>query len=102
MFGMNPIGAAEHSPRGLPEQSGQGADPGRGTSGICTVSAIKAVLERIRSKEIPHTGKFETPNFHFWVYKNGTLYLWFRDLKALEMLNRDAAEREIFVLGSGK
>jgi hypothetical protein len=73
-----------------------------GTNGICTIASIKAVLERIRSKEIPYTGKFETPNFHFRVYKKGTLHLWFRDPKALEMMNRYAAEREMFTLGSGK
>jgi L-ribulose-5-phosphate 3-epimerase UlaE len=73
-----------------------------GTNGICTITAIKAVLERILSKEMPYTGKFETPNFHFRVYKKGTLHLWFRDLKALELMNRYAAERDMFTLGSGK
>jgi hypothetical protein len=72
-----------------------------GTNGICTTKAIEATLNDIRNGK-NYQQKFESPNFYFRVFKKRTIHLWFRDLDGLEMINRFAAERELFVLPSGK
>lgn len=73
-----------------------------GTGGTSTAKALREILDRINNHELTYSDKFETPNFYFRIYKKGTLHLWFRDEKALEMINRYAAERRMFVLGSGR
>lgn len=73
-----------------------------GKNGVCTLAAISAKLDDIRRRDIDYMQRFESPNFDFRVYKKGTIHLYFNDLKTLEMINRYAAERRLFTLGSGK
>jgi hypothetical protein len=67
-----------------------------GTNGNCTLGAIQGILDQINQRKIEYMQKFESPNFSFRVYKKGTVHLYFKDLKALEMINRYAAERQMF------
>lgn len=71
------------------------------SNGVCSASAIENVLGRIRKGE-DSTQKFDSPNFQFRVFMKGTIHLWFKDIKTLEMINRYAAEHQINALGAGK
>lgn len=73
-----------------------------GKNGLCTRAAIEAMFSEIADGRQDYDTKFETPNFYVRVFKKGTAHLWFRDLEALGMINRYAAERSLFVLPSGK
>lgn len=72
-------------------------------NGNCTVQGIEDFFTRLRNREVTdYTGKHETPNFHFRAYKKGTVHLYFKDLKTLEMINKYMADHEMPVLGSGR
>lgn len=73
-----------------------------GDKGVCTVKEVDDALTQIRYGKVRYDQKFEGSNVWFRAFKKGTMHLWFKDLKALEMINRYAAERHMFVLGSGK
>lgn len=70
--------------------------------GVCTAKEVREVLDHIRQGQTHYQQKFETSNFSFRVFKKGTIHLWFKDLKTLEMINKYAAERNMFILGSGR
>ena len=72
------------------------------TNGVTTERAIEERLRRIRCSEVAYTERFTVPNFDVRVYAVGTLHLWFKDTKSLELLNRYAASKNMFALGSGK
>jgi len=77
-----------------------------GLNGVCTERAIRERMNGFRGNDCDAAGnkysdKFNTPNFAVRAFKKGTIHLEFRDLKVLEMLNRYAASREMFILGNG-
>lgn len=71
-----------------------------GTNGICTKKAIEEQMRNLHRGD--YQQKFSSPNFDYRFYQKGTLHLYFKDTKALEMINQFAAERRLFTLGSGK
>lgn len=72
-----------------------------GTNGVCTAKAADEFMKGIGHGTVYDT-KFETPNFSIRVFKKRTMHLWFKDSKALDLINQYAAERHLFTLGSGK
>lgn len=73
-----------------------------GDKGVCSAKEVDKAMDDIRHGRVPYDQKFECSNILFRVFKKGTMHIWFKDQKVLEMINRYAAERQMFILGSGK